>query len=43
MIFHLDFPRWEALVEEFGIKESLIKHRKETVRTPIVGAGGWYG
>ena len=43
MIFHLDFPRWEQLVEAFGIEESLVKHRNEAVQIPTVGSGGWYG
>ncbi|KAK8005217.1 hypothetical protein PG990_011254 [Apiospora arundinis] len=40
-VFHLDVNQWREIVEVFGIRESLIEHRKEEkVKGP--GARGWY-
>lgn len=43
-VFALDFDMWEAIIESYGIKKSLIPHRTEEVYEDGVLEGtGWYG
>ncbi|KAL8945034.1 MAG: hypothetical protein Q9216_000018 [Gyalolechia sp. 2 TL-2023] len=40
-VFHLDFDVWEALIDAFDIKQSVIPHRESEER-PRVNSSGWY-
>ena len=42
VVFHIDFPMWQSIVDTFNIKECVIPHRVEDSAT-MVGANGWYG
>lgn len=41
-IFSLDFATWEALIETFNIKESIIPHRDEEEELQQAGKAGWH-
>jgi non-structural maintenance of chromosomes element 4 len=40
-IFAMDMETWQAIIDAFGIKESMINHREEA-STHGPGARGWY-